>query len=146
MFIDSHCHIYYDIFNNDIADVINRAHDAGVEKLICVGVDLKSSDSCIQLADTFENRVNLIFFHASFIFIKFKKIAVNSKFNFEEISELYFFPSGRWDIKNNKGILIKLPETNLSKALNLAYHITINETFKNDKVIDLRIDGKIVVE
>jgi len=72
-------------------------------------------------------------------FIKFTKIIAKSKFNFEEISELYFFPSGRWDIKNNKGILIKLPETNLSKALNLAYHITVNETFKSDKVIDLRI-------
>ena len=77
-------------------------------------------------------------------FIEFKKIIAKSKFNFEEISELYFFPSGRWDIKNNKGILIKLPETNLLKALNLAYHITINETFKNDKVIDLRIYNHVI--
>ena len=77
-------------------------------------------------------------------FIEFTKIIAKSKFNFEEISELYFFPSGRWDIKNNKGILIKLPETNLSKALNLAYHITINETFKNDKVIDLRIYNDVI--
>ena len=77
-------------------------------------------------------------------FIEFKKIIVKSKFNFEEISELYFFPSGRWDIKNNKGILIKLPETNLLKALNLAYHITINEIFKNDKVIDLRIYNHVI--
>ena len=77
-------------------------------------------------------------------FIKFTKIIAKSKFNFEEISELYFFPSGRWDIKNNKGILIKLPETNLSKALNLAYHITINETFKSDKVIDLRIYNDVI--
>ena len=77
-------------------------------------------------------------------FIELKKIIVKSKFNFEEISELYFFPSGRWDIKNNKGILIKLPETNLLKALNLAYHITINEIFKNDKVIDLRIYNHVI--
>ena len=77
-------------------------------------------------------------------FIEFKKIIAKSKFNFEEISELYFFPSGRWDIKNNKGILIKLPETNLLKALNLAYHITINEIFKNDKVIDLRIYNRVI--
>ena len=77
-------------------------------------------------------------------FIKFTKIIDKSKFNFKEISELYFFPSGRWDIKNNKGILIKLPEKNLSKALNLAYHITINETFKNDKVIDLRIYNYVI--
>ena len=77
-------------------------------------------------------------------FIEFKKIIAKSKFNFEEISELYFFPSGRWDIKNNKEILIKLPETNLLKALNLAYHITINEIFKNDKVIDLRIYNHVI--
>ena len=77
-------------------------------------------------------------------FIKLTKIIAKSKFNFEEISELYFFPSGRWDIKSNKGILIKLPETNLLKALNLAHHITINEIFKNDKVIDLRIYNDVI--
>ena len=77
-------------------------------------------------------------------FIEFKKIIAKSKFNFEEISELYFFPSGRWDIKNNKGILIKLPETNLLKALNLAHQITTNEIFKNDKIIDLRIYNHVI--
>ena len=77
-------------------------------------------------------------------FIKFKKIITKSKFNFEEISGLYFFPSGRWDIKNKKGILIKLPETNLLKALNLAHQITTNKIFKNDKVIDLRIYNHVI--
>jgi len=77
-------------------------------------------------------------------FTNLKKIIVKSKFNFEEISELYFFPSGRWDIKSTKGILIKLPETNLLKALNLAHQITINEIFNNDKVIDLRIHNRVI--
>ena len=31
----------------------------------------------LNLADTFENRVNLIFFHTSFIFIKFRRIGHN---------------------------------------------------------------------
>ena len=77
-------------------------------------------------------------------FIKFKKIAVNSKFNFEEISELYFFPSGRWDIKTNKGILIKLPQKNLLKLLNLSHDLITNENFKNNKVIDLRIYNSVI--
>ena len=77
-------------------------------------------------------------------FINFTKIIAKSKFNFKEISELYFFPSGRWDIKNNKGILIKLPETNLLKALNLAHQITTNKIFKNDKVIDLKIYNYVI--
>ena len=77
-------------------------------------------------------------------FIKFKKIAVNSKFNFEEISELYFFPSGRCDIKTNKGILIKLPQKNLLKLLNLSHDLINNENFKNNKVIDLRIYNSVI--
>ena len=78
-------------------------------------------------------------------FIKFTKIIANSKFNFEEISELYFFPSGRWDIKTNKDILIKLPKKNLLKALNLSHHMTINENFKKNKIIDLRIYNNVIL-
>ena len=77
-------------------------------------------------------------------FIKFTKIVVNSKFNFEEISELYFFPPGRWDIKTNKDILIKLPQKNLLKVLNLSYQMTTNENFKNKKIIDLRIYNNVI--
>ena len=35
-------------------------------------------------------------------------------------------------------------ETNLLKALNLAYHIITNKIFKNDKVIDLRIYNHVI--
>ena len=78
-------------------------------------------------------------------FIKFTKIIAKSKFNFEEISEFYYFPSKRWDIKNNKGILIKLPEKNLLKALNLGYRVTNSDNFKNKKVIDLRIYNNLIL-
>ena len=78
-------------------------------------------------------------------FIKFTKIVINSKFNFEEISELYFFPSGRWDVKTNKDILIKLPQKNLLKALNLSHHMITNENFKNNKIIDLRIYNNVIL-
>ena len=63
MFIDSHCHIYYDTFSDDILDVINRANDSRVEKLICVGVDLKSSEQCISLASKFQNVYAALGFH-----------------------------------------------------------------------------------
>ena len=78
-------------------------------------------------------------------FINFSKTIINSKLNFQEISELYFFPSGRWDIKTNKGILIKLPKENLLKVLNLSYYLTTNENFKNSKIIDLRIYNNLIL-
>jgi len=77
-------------------------------------------------------------------FISFVKIIEQSKFDFKEISEMYFFPSGRWDIKNKNDILFKLPKKNLIKSLNLAYHIINNEKLENSKVIDLRISNYII--
>ena len=77
-------------------------------------------------------------------FISFVKIIKKSKFDFKEITEMYFFPSGRWDIKNKYGMLFKLPKKNLVKSLNFAYHIVNNEKLKNSKVIDLRISNYII--
>ena len=48
---------------------------------------------------------------------------MQSKFTFTEFKTLYFFPSNRWDILTNDDILIKLPQDNISKSLNLAYKI-----------------------
>ena len=63
MFIDSHSHIYYDKFEKDLSDVICRAQDLGVEKIICVGVDLESSEKCINLADQFPSVYATVGFH-----------------------------------------------------------------------------------
>ncbi len=77
-------------------------------------------------------------------FINFVKIVDKSKFDFKKISEIYFFPSNRWDIKNKNGILFKLPKKNLLKSLNFAYHIVNDEKLKNSKIIDLRISNHLV--
>ena len=58
---------------------------------------------------------------------------------------MYFYLSGRWDIKNKHGILFKLPKKNLIKSLNIAYRIMDNEKLKNSKIIDLRISNHIVL-
>ena len=42
-------------------------------------------------------------------FIDFKKIVDQSKFSYDEIENLYFFPSKRWDIEFKNNIVIKLP-------------------------------------
>ena len=47
--------------------------------------------------------------------------------------------------KGDKGILIKLPEKNLLKALNLSNDMIANENFKNNKIIDLRIYNSVIL-
>lgn len=55
LLIDSHCHINDKQFENDLADVIARAKDAGVIQMICVGTDIKSSERAIEIADKNSN-------------------------------------------------------------------------------------------
>ena len=41
-FIDTHSHIYYDKYSDDIDEVIDKAFQNNVKKIICVGVDIDS--------------------------------------------------------------------------------------------------------
>ena len=51
-FIDTHCHIYMDKFEDDRLETIKRAVDNGVKKIICIGVDLPSSEKCLAIAES----------------------------------------------------------------------------------------------
>jgi cell division protein FtsQ len=79
-------------------------------------------------------------------FLKFKKNIIQSKFTFAKFKTLYFFPSNRWDILTYDNILIKLPQDNISKSLNLAYKIINNNDFKNKNLIDLRVNNHLIIK
>ena len=78
-------------------------------------------------------------------FLKFKKIVELSKFNFTEFKSLFFFPSNRWDVLTNGDILIKLPQNDISRSLNMAHKIINSKQFKTKSIIDLRIKGHLIV-
>tara|TARA_B110000285_G_scaffold219826_1_gene270837 strand:- start:48 stop:737 length:690 start_codon:yes stop_codon:yes gene_type:complete len=79
-------------------------------------------------------------------FLEFKKNVEQSKFNFIEFKNIYFFPSNRWDILTINNTLIKLPKKNMFQSLNLAHKIISNEQFKNKNIIDLRINNRLIVK
>ena len=79
-------------------------------------------------------------------FLNFKKNISKSEFTFTEFKMLYFFPSNRWDILTYDDILIKLPQDNISKSLNLAFKIKGSNDFKNKSLIDLRINNNLIVK
>ena len=53
--IDTHAHIYYDDYSGRMDDVIRSAKENSVDKIISIGVDLKSSEECIKLAEKYEH-------------------------------------------------------------------------------------------
>jgi TatD DNase family protein len=50
MLIDTHAHLWFDDFRDDLELVLLRAKEAGVEKMIVPGTDINSSKKAIELA------------------------------------------------------------------------------------------------
>jgi len=50
-FYDTHAHLGFPEFAADLPSVIERAHQAGIAKIICIGTDLESSARAIQIAE-----------------------------------------------------------------------------------------------
>ncbi len=50
MLIDTHAHLWFDDFANDLDDVLARAHTAGVEKVVVPGTHIASSRKALELA------------------------------------------------------------------------------------------------
>lgn len=78
-------------------------------------------------------------------FLSLKRIIDNSTLEFKEIKNLYFFPSGRWDVELSSGILIKLPNEKLKESLDLSLNLLNNEKFVNVKLIDVRQKNQVIV-
>lgn len=54
MYIDTHVHLNADQYEEDIAEVISRALEAGVEKMVVVGFDRKTIVKAMELAEEHE--------------------------------------------------------------------------------------------
>ena len=78
-------------------------------------------------------------------FLKLKLHIDRSKFDFDQIKNLFFFKSKRWNIETKKGLIIKLPLNQIDLSLNILSKIVREEQFKNKKVIDLRNNGQIIM-
>ena len=77
-------------------------------------------------------------------FISFINVINQTNFNYNEITDIFFFQSGRWDIKTINDQTIKLPKENLKKAFIKATKIIKNNNL-NHKLIDLRIPNQVIL-
>ena len=50
MLIDSHAHLQDEAFQKDLPQVLQRASEAGLEKIICIGYDYESSAEAVKLS------------------------------------------------------------------------------------------------
>ena len=78
-------------------------------------------------------------------FIQLLNIIEISKFSLNEIKNLYFFPSRRWDLEFKNNIILKLSKDNTQLSLDQAFEIINDKNFKNIKVVDARIKNQIIL-
>ena len=62
-------------------------------------------------------------------FLAFKKKIEISKLKYSQIEKIFYFNSNRWDIKMKNGVLIKLPNLETIKALDLASKFILKKNF-----------------
>ena len=79
-------------------------------------------------------------------FINFFNQLTSNKFPKNRIKSYTYFQINRWDLKLINDQIIKFPSEKRKKAIQQSVELLDREDFKKYKVIDLRIDGKIVVE
>ena len=78
-------------------------------------------------------------------FLEFKNIILQTEFEYNNIENFYYFPSGRWDIEMISGVLIKLPITGIKESLNLSIDLLEDKEFSNIKILDIRQKNQIVI-
>jgi len=101
-----------------------------------------------KLTEEFSNNNNLPFIFGNPSIddvIEFYTIIKTSKFNFNNLRNLFYYKSGRWDIETIDGIIIKLPNDNLAKKLQEIHTIISNKDFTNQKIIDARIINQLIL-
>ena len=67
MLIETHAHLDYPDFANDLEDVIRRAVDAGVTRIITIGTSIESSRRAIDLAEKYPAVYAAIGVHPTYV-------------------------------------------------------------------------------
>jgi cell division protein FtsQ len=78
-------------------------------------------------------------------FLEFKEIIDQSKFSYNEVKNLYYFSSKRWDLELKNNVIIKLSKDYPEESLKLAFEFLHNKDLKDIKFIDARIKNQIIL-
>ncbi len=54
-FVDTHCHLNFNLFENDLDQVLERAWQAGVERIVIPAIDLETSYQVVKLCEKYPN-------------------------------------------------------------------------------------------
>ena len=109
---------------------------------------LDSSSNLILLKNrmNFKGLPNVFGEEAENVLVNFLNLLDVNGFPKKEIKNIYYFQIERWDLQllNNK--IIKFPHKVTDNIIKKSIELLNRKDFENYNIIDLRVDGKIIVE
>jgi len=78
-------------------------------------------------------------------FINFTNVIEQSKLPLNQVKNLYFFPSKRWDLELKNNIILKLSKDHTKLSLDQAFEVINDNNFNDIKVVDARIKNQIIL-
>ena len=78
-------------------------------------------------------------------FLKLKRIIDLSQFSYNQIKNIYFFPSKRWDLNLKDNVLLKLPNNITVDTIDYLYKFLENYGVENYTIVDARLNNMIIV-
>ncbi|MEK7092475.1 MAG: TatD family hydrolase [Patescibacteria group bacterium] len=125
--IDTHCHLNFHSFTSDYDEVIQRAKERGVTKIINVGTKIDSSRQAVELAEKYEDLYAIVGIHPHHAdkveegwIEKLEKIAKNKKVvGIGEIGLDYF------SYKSNGIVEPQIQKQVFQAQINLAFQVKL---------------------
>ncbi|MDC0533652.1 FtsQ-type POTRA domain-containing protein [Candidatus Pelagibacter sp.] len=78
-------------------------------------------------------------------FFELKNAIDETNFNYDEVKNLFFFKSGRWDIETKTGIVVKLPKEKIKHSLQVFVDILSKDQQISINNVDLRQHNQIII-
>ena len=78
-------------------------------------------------------------------FTKFVHIIEQSKLPINQVKNLYFFQSKRWDLELKNNVILKLSKDHTKLSLDQAFEFLNDNNFNDIKVVDARIKNQIIL-
>ena len=146
---------YNEFENYKIQKVLPSKLNIEIKKTKYIGKTIKDgkvyligeNEKLIGLKNLNEN-LNLPFVFGDFPIKKFVSLQDNLKkinFNLNKIHKYFYFKSGRWDLKLEKDITLKLPIKKQFETLQKFSFLERVNKVKPESIIDLRIAKKIII-
>ncbi len=82
MFVDSHCHLFFEDYQNDFEDVLKKANEVGVKSIVVPGTDMETSKEAVSLSEKYDCIFAAVGFHPH----DAKKAEGNARDDIEKLS------------------------------------------------------------